>query len=121
MRSGLRAIGSEEQREVPVLPIDGQSDILPNQVIVLEVLSASTAATDRLTKNAEYAATASIQRYVMLEQVHIGAAVFARDGPNRVRTVPTDDAGLAMPEIGVEPPLRDLYVGVELPRLETDD
>jgi len=102
-------------------PIDGQSDILPNPVVVFEVLSPSTAATDRVTKNAEYAATPSIQRYVMLEQVRVGATVFARDGANWVGTVLLDDAVLAMPEIGVELPLIELYAGVELPPPETDD
>ncbi len=102
-------------------PIDGKSDVLPNPVVVFEVLSPSTAVVDRLTKNAEYAATPSIQRYVMLEQVRIGATVFARDGANWVGSVLLDDAVLVMPEIGVELPLRDLYAGVELPPPETDD
>jgi Uma2 family endonuclease len=102
-------------------PIDGQSDILPNPVVVFEVLSPSTAAVDRLPKNAEYAATPSIQRYVMLEQVRIGATVFAREGDRWTGTVLLDDGVLAMPEIGVELALRDLYVDVELPPPETDD
>jgi Uma2 family endonuclease len=102
-------------------PVDVQSDILPDPVVVFEVLSPSTAVVDRLTKNVEYAATQSIQRYVMLEQVRIGATVFARDGANWVGTVLLDDAVLAMPEIGVELPLRDLYEGVELPPPETND
>jgi Uma2 family endonuclease len=102
-------------------PIDGQSDILPNPVVVFEVLSPSTAVVDRVTKNAEYAATPSIQRYVMLEQVRIGATAFAREGANWVGTVLLDDAVLAMPEIGVELKLRDLYAGIELPPPETDD
>lgn len=37
----------------------------------------------------------------MLEQVRIGATVFARDGANWVGTVLLDDAELAMPEIEV--------------------
>jgi Uma2 family endonuclease len=102
-------------------PVDGQSDILPDPVVVFEVLSPSTASVDRVTKNAEYAATPSIQRYVMLEQARIGATVFVRSGANWVGTVLLDDAILAMPEIGVELPLRDLYAGVELPLPETDD
>jgi hypothetical protein len=57
---------------------------------------------------------------------HAGASphrrtVFARDGANWVGTVLLDDAELAMPEIGGELPLRDLYAGVELPPPETDD
>jgi Uma2 family endonuclease len=101
--------------------IDGQPDILPNPVVVFDVLSASTASVDRLTKNAEYAATPSIQRYVMLEQVRVGATVFARDRDAWMGTVLLDDAILAMPEIGVELPLRALYTGIELPSPETDD
>ncbi len=69
----------------------------------------------------EYAATPSIQRYVMLEQVRIGATVFARNGTDWVGTVLSGDAVLAMPEIGVELPLRALYADVELPPPETDD
>jgi hypothetical protein len=38
-----------------------------------------------------------------------------------IGTVLRNNAILAMPEIGVELPLPDLYVGVELPPLETDD
>jgi Uma2 family endonuclease len=64
--------------------VRGTTDILPNPVVVFEVLSPSTAAVDRVTKNAEYAATPSIQRYVMLEQVRIGATVFARHGADWV-------------------------------------
>ena len=101
--------------------IDGQSDVLPDPVLVMEVLSSGTAATDRITKNAEYAATASIQRYVMLEQVRIGATVFARHGANWVGTVLLDDAVLAMPEVGLELRLADLYGGIELPPADADD
>ena len=39
---------------------------LPNPVVIFEVLSPSTAGTDHITKNREYAAIASVQRYVML-------------------------------------------------------
>jgi hypothetical protein len=88
---------------------------------VFEVLSSSTAAVDRVPKNAEYAATPSIRRYVMLEQVRVGATVFARDGANWVGTVLLEDAVLAMPEIGVELPLIELYAGVDLPPPDTDD
>jgi len=102
-------------------PIDGRSDILPNPVVVFEVLSASTASVDRVTKNAEYEATPSIQRYVMLEQNQVAATVFARDGDKWTGTILRNDAILAVPEIGVELPLRDLYAGVELPPPETED
>ena len=102
-------------------PVDGRSDILPDPVVVFEVLSPSTAAVDRVTKNAEYAATASIQRYVMLEQGRIAATVFEREGERWSGTVLLADAVLAMPEIGVAIALRDLYAGIDLPPPEIDD
>jgi Uma2 family endonuclease len=102
-------------------PADGRSDVLPDPVVVFEVLSASTASVDRVTKNEEYRATPSIQRYVMLEQTRIAATVFARVNDNWIGTVITGEAVLAMPEIGVELPLSELYVDVDLPPPDTDD
>jgi Uma2 family endonuclease len=102
-------------------PVPGTTDTVPNPVMVFEVLSPSTASVDRVVKNTEYEATSSIQRYVMLEQNQIAATVFHRDGERWIGTVLRDNAMLVMPEIGVELPLPDLYVGVELPPPETDD
>lgn len=83
-------------------------------VIIFEVLSPSTAATDRITKNREYAAIPSVQRYVMLEQDRVGATVFSRACDDWVGHVLADDAMLAMPEIGLEVPLPELYDGIDL-------
>jgi Uma2 family endonuclease len=102
-------------------PVDGQSDVLPDPVVVFEVLSASTASIDRVTKNQEYRATASIQRYIMLEQTRIAATIFARVNDDWIGTVISGEAVLAMPEIGVELPLSELYVDLELPPADTDD
>jgi Uma2 family endonuclease len=88
--------------------------VVTDPVVVFEVLSPSTARVDRVTKNAEYRATASIQRYIMLEQESQAATVFAREGDRWVGTLLTDDAVLAMPEIGIEVPLAELYEGLDL-------
>ena len=61
-------------------PVTNDADTVPDPVVVFEVLSSSTAGTDRIEKNEEYRATASIQRYVMLEQTRQAATVFARVG-----------------------------------------
>ncbi len=102
-------------------PIDGQADVLPEPVVVFEVLSPSTASVDRVIKNEEYRATPSIQRHAMLEQTRIAATVFARSEGRWTGTVVTGDATLAMPEIGVELPLSELYADVDLPPPDTDD
>lgn len=89
------------------------STVVPDPVVIFEVLSRSTASTDHITKNREYAAIPSVQRYVMLEQERIGATVFTRTGDDWVGRILADDAILAMPEIGIEFPLTELYDGLD--------
>jgi len=94
-------------------PVPRGTDIIPDPIVVFEVLSSTTASTDRIEKNEEYRTTPSIQRYVMLEQTRQAATVFSRAGDDWVGHVLTGDAVLAMPEIGVDLPLGDLYAGIE--------
>ena len=56
----------------------------------------------------------SVRRYVMLEQDSQAATVFAREGDRWVGSLLTGDAVLAMPEIGIELPLAELYEGLDL-------
>ena len=94
--------------------IPPRATLVRDPVTIFEVLSASTSGTDRITKNQEYAALPSVQRYVMLEQDRIGATVFARVGADWLGHILTDDATLTLPEIGLTLPLAELYEGVDL-------
>ena len=93
-------------------PVANDADIVPDSVVVFEVLSSSTASTDRIEKNEEYRATPSIQRYVMLEQTRQAATVFSRAGGDWVGQVLTQGT-LLMSEIEAELPLGDIYAGIE--------
>lgn len=94
-------------------PVDRKATVIKNPVVVCEVLSDSTAMVDLVEKLREYTAAPSIQRYVILEQDRIGATVYVRDGDRMVvETIARGDT-LALPEIGVELALDDLYRGVE--------
>lgn len=97
---------------VTCTPVTPDADVVPDPVVVFEVLSASTASTDRI-ENEEYRATPSIRRYVMLEQTRAAATVFCRAGEDWAGHVLTGDAVLAMPEIGVELMLSGLYAGLD--------
>ncbi len=89
--------------------------LVTDPVVVFEILSESTAHTDLTVKNAEYRATPSIRRYVILEQTHIAALVFARHGEDWLSHVLTGaDAVLALPEVGIELPLGELYADLDL-------
>ena len=96
-------------------PVPPRSTVVTDPVVIFEVLSDSTSSTDRIEKNREYAATASVRRYVMLEQDRIAATVFAREGADWVGRVLPAEAALTMPEIGIDVPLAELYEGVAFP------
>ena len=61
-------------------PVAPKAHVVAGPDVIFGVLSETTARVDRVTKNAEYRATASVQRYVMLEQDSQAATVFAREG-----------------------------------------
>ena len=101
-------------------PIARGSTVAPDPVVIFEVLSRGTAAKDRGIKNRECAATPSIRRYVMLEQVEIAATMFERVGDDWVGHILAADAVIRMPEIGIELPLAELYEGLDLATPEED-
>lgn len=102
-------------------PLRGKDNIVPNPVVVFEVLSPSTQGTDLIRNIREYRATPSIQRYVVLQQDQQAATVFSRRDDLWVVDIHTGDAILPMPEIGVDLPLADCYRGVEFPPPEPDE
>ena len=125
-RGPCRAFGSDLKVQVAgpirypdafVVCTGGANDstVVSDPVVIFEILSPSTAATDRVTKNREYAATPSVRRYVMLEQDRIAATVFARIEDEWRGSLLTGAEMLRLPEIGIEFPLPELYEDLELP------
>ena len=89
--------------------------VVPDPVVVFEILSPGTSYTDRIEKNREYRATPSIQRYVILEQTRPAATVYTRSGDAWLADFLIPDADVAIPEIGISIPLSDIYEGVPFP------
>ena len=87
-------------------------------VVVFEVLSESTAKTDRTTKLMEYQSLPSVQRYVLLEQDQVVATVITRIETGWGIEVLDAAATLSMPEIDVEVAMAELYEGLELTPLD---
>jgi Uma2 family endonuclease len=110
------AAGSVRYPDVAVTcsPIAMSATVVKNPVVVFEVASESTARTDRIDKLREYQATPSIQRYVILEQTSIAATVFARLGEIWTASALNENDTLRMPEIGIELPLAECYLGLEM-------
>jgi Uma2 family endonuclease len=93
---------------------DTAVDIVPEPVVVVEVISPTSYARDTVTKNREYCANPSIQQYVVIEQDAIAATVWLRRGDDWVGTLIDADAILDFPVLGVSVALRDVYEGVSL-------
>jgi Uma2 family endonuclease len=94
-------------------PVPPRETVVSDPVVIFEVLSESSATDDFVTKNAEYRATPSVARYVVLQQTQAAAVVFFRKGDDWVTDLLTgDDAILRMPEIGLDIPLSEIYLGV---------
>ena len=94
---------------------DGRDRLVPDPVIVFEVVSPSSIREDRILKPAEYAAVRSIKRYVLVEQSVVGLTVLWRDGdgPWHFQTLKAGEA-LALLEIGIEVAVDSFYVRVGL-------
>ena len=99
---------------VACAPVPRGTTVIRDPVVIFEVPSKGTARTDRIIKNREYAATASVRRYVMLEQDEIAATMFERVGEDWLGRILGADAVIAMPEIDIEIPLAELYEGLDL-------
>ena len=95
-------------------PFRLDSTVAADPVVIFEVLSKGTARKDRTVKNREYAATESVRRYVMLEQVEVGGTMFERVADDWVGHILTAESVIRMPEIGIELPLAELYEGLDL-------
>jgi Uma2 family endonuclease len=94
-------------------PVAGSTTVVTDPVVIFEVLSDSTAQSDLVTKNQEYAATASVRRYVVLAQDTIGGTMFERVAADWVGHLLHSDSVLRMPEIGIELLLAELYDGID--------
>ncbi len=96
-------------------PAAGDATLLPDPVVVFEVLSEGTYRPDWYDKNEEYRDTPSIVRYVMLEQDTLHGTMFCREGERWIGTLLGRNAVIDMPEIDVALKLTDAYEGVEFP------
>jgi Uma2 family endonuclease len=94
--------------------IPDQVRTLRDALMAFEVLSEDTAATDRETKRAEYVRVPSMRRYVLLEQSRMAAVVLERVGGQWVEAHATVGR-IALPELGIELPLQEIYRGVAFP------
>lgn len=86
----------------------------PNPVLVVEILSESTASHDRGTKVPDYMQIPSVQEVLLVDSRAARAQLWRRDGRRWIVEDFADDATLPLASIGAELPLTALYDGIAL-------
>jgi len=124
MDAGVATIGDTVRYPDGVVtcsPINGVSRLIPNPVVVFEVISPTSDHMDRIVKLREYAAVDTIRRYVIVESTSAGLTVHERKAAGQRWTVASAMAGdrLPLPEIGIEIPVDELYEGVDFSASDT--
>jgi Uma2 family endonuclease len=112
--SGIATIGQTVRYPDAVVTcskIEDRDYLVPNPVIVFEVVSAASTHIDRVIKLREYQAVPSIRRYVLVELDAGAVTLHARNhdgGPFRTMELAGTDM-LKLPEIGIEIPVSAIY------------
>jgi Uma2 family endonuclease len=97
-------------------PFNSRDRLVPDPVVVFEVLSPTSVRIDRVVKLREYQAVPTIRRYIIVEPRAMAVTVLWREQPDEMfRDIGLgEDDILALPEIGVEIPVAAIYEGIEL-------
>ncbi len=111
--AGIQTIGKRvryPEATVTCSPFANTDRIIPDPVVVFEVVSESTRRIDQVFKLREYHGVPSIKRYVLVEQIGVALTVHSRQrGEAWVTTVLGEGDVLALPEIGIEIPVAEIY------------
>jgi Uma2 family endonuclease len=99
---------------VTCTPFGGKDDIVPDPIVVIEVISPSTEREDRGRKKFDYFATPSIQQYAIIEPDARRVDLYTRSGDRWTDEIIEGDATLKLSSIGVEITLDAIYEDTEL-------
>jgi Uma2 family endonuclease len=92
-----------------------REDTITNPIVIVEVLSESTADHDRGEKFRRYRQLASLRAYVLIEQAQVSVEYFRKEEENTwvLETLEALDDTLTLQALGVEIPLTKIYHKVE--------
>ena len=95
-------------------PTTGTDDVVPEPVVVIEIISPSTAREDRGRKKLDYFATPSIRQYAIIDQDERLIDLYTRTDAGWIDEVVVDDGTLNLSVIGVAISLDAIYEDTEL-------
>ncbi|MBC7784839.1 MAG: Uma2 family endonuclease [Burkholderiales bacterium] len=91
-----------------------------NPTLIVEVLSLSTELYDRVKKFEAYQSLDSLKEYVLVAQrePHVNTYFRHDDGRWTLRTFKDISASVQLPSLGIEIPMREIYLNVEFQPVE---
>jgi Uma2 family endonuclease len=95
-------------------PVRGSDDIVPEPVLVVEVISPSTEREDRGRKKFDYLATPSLRQYAIIEQEERRVDLYTRGDEGWINEIVTGEATLNLSSLGITLELSALYQDTEL-------
>jgi Uma2 family endonuclease len=110
------AAGSVRYPDIAVTctSFSGKDDVVPNPIVVIEVISPSAEREDRGRKKFDYFATPSIQQYAIIEQDERRIDLYTRSGDRWTDEIIEGHALLKLSSIGVDISLDTIYEDTEL-------
>jgi len=110
------AAGSVRYPDIAVTcqPIGERDDVVPQPVVIFEVISPSAERVDRGRKKLEYFATASIRQYAIVAQDERLIDLYTRTDAGWVNEVIADNAVLHLSSVGIQLSLDAIYEDTEL-------
>lgn len=95
-------------------PVADQADVIPEPVVIFEVVLPNTAHVDRGLKKREYFATPSIQHYAIVSQDERLIDLYTRTAAGWINDIVAETGVLNLSTLGVELPLDAIYEDTEL-------
>src|SRR6266851_5925664 len=94
--------------------------LIRDPILIVEVLSPSTAAFDRQTKVADYRRIPSVQEILLIDSASVFAEVLRRDGDRWITEIVQGPAAiLSLVAVPLNIPMAEIYEGIPPPEAQT--
>jgi Uma2 family endonuclease len=104
---------------VSCTPLEPGDRFIREPVLIVEILSRSTAAFDRQTKVADYRRIPSVQEILLIDSGSVFAEVLRRDGDRWITEIVQGPAAiLSHGSVALRIPMTELYEGIPMPESE---
>lgn len=113
--AGVATVGNAlRYPDVMIIPSGGplQDRIMPDPLVVFEIVSPSSGRTDRHVKLREYRAAQTIRRYIIVDGDDLTVYFRSEAGQDWVADALSRDDVISLPEMKIDIPVKEFFAGV---------